>query len=276
MRPAISVENQSRHTPFLCSGYLEVGGALEAVQATMDAPKAFWQQGLGLSARESLQQNWGRIQAEAQEQYSLTLKRPTARTRAASTGGKLVRLVVVSRHGKIGRSRPRARDKQVIQAIQDELAAMMAAIGDVPLGQLAEGLQEASELQEKLALVRSWLDIVEAGVRHPRKAPSPTVTKSVVLERLDGYVHQIEGGTAFVTLKSQHGDELTGEYAADELAASGITEGRRFGCETVEVDGAVRVLFEAVPDEPVTEDEEDAISGRIGELFQDDELDGDY
>jgi hypothetical protein len=112
--------------------------------------------------------------------------------------------------------------------------------------------------------------------RVDQKKPLQALTKAVVLERLDGFVEQIEGPTAYVTLKSQHGDELTGEYAADELAAKGITEGRRFRCETVEVDGAVRVLFEAVPDEPVTEDEEDAISGRIDGLLQDDELDGDY
>jgi hypothetical protein len=35
-------------------------------------------------------------------------------------------------------------------------------------------------------------------------------------------------------------------------------------------------LLEALPDEPVTEDEEDAISRRMAELIQGDELDGDY
>ena len=102
------------------------------------------------------------------------------------------------------------------------------------------------------------------------------MTKAVVLERLEGFVDQIDGPTAYVTLKSQFGDVLLGEYSADDLASKGITEGRRFRCETVEVDGAVRVLFESLPDEPVTADEEDAIRHRIGKLLQDDELDGDY
>ena len=78
------------------------------------------------------------------------------------------------------------------------------------------------ELHEKVALVRSWVDHLEQRVRGPRKSPSEAVTKAVVLERLEGFVDQIDGPVAYVTLKSQYGDELTGEYASDELAAQGI------------------------------------------------------
>ncbi len=112
--------------------------------------------------------------------------------------------------------------------------------------------------------------------RMTRNGSSESMTKAVVLERLEGFVEQIDGPIAYVTLKSQYGDELTGEYSAAELAAKGIMEGRRFRVETVELNGAVRVSLEALPDEPVTEKEEDAISRRIDELLQGDELDGDY
>jgi len=212
MSPAISVGNQSRQTPLSGLSYHFCGDDfLEqvAVHETTDDPKMFWRQGVHLSGRESMQRNWGRIQAVAQAQYARTLQPSSVRTRLVPKAW-VIRVLVLPHHGVFSRSRTRVDQK------------------------------------------------------------------AVVLERLEGFVEHIEGPTAYVTLKSHNGDELTGEYAADELAAKGITEGRRFRCETVEIDGDVRVLFEAVPDEPVTEDEEDAISGIIGELFQDDELDGDY
>ncbi len=277
MSPAISRENQRRGRSSSRSyfrSFEDVGRAQAAIGEPIDLPKAFWLQGVLLSAKDSVQQNWGRIQAETQEQYSLTLERPRRRTRAAPRTGKVVQLFVAPQRGRGARSKPRARD--AVQAIKDELVEIMAATGDVPLRQLAQELREAVELHEKVALVRSWVDHLEQRVRGPRKSPSEAVTKAVVLERLEGFVDQIDGPVAYVTLKSQYGDELTGEYAADELAAKGISEGRRFRCETVEVDGAVRVLLEALPDEPVTEDEEDAISRRMAELIQGDELDGDY
>jgi hypothetical protein len=165
--------------------------------------------------------------------------------------------------------------QQVIQRVKEELDGIMAAIDETALRQLVWELQEAADLQEKLALVKSWVGRLEERVRCPRNEPSATMRKAVVLERLEGYVEQVEGSTAYVTLKSQFGDELIGEYAADELAAKGITEGRRFRCETIEVDGAVHVSFQALSDERVTEDEEDAISARLDELLQGGVLDGD-
>ena len=228
MSQAISVKYLSRSKLSSCLFFCfcedsfcfceDVDPAQATEQETIDDPKALWRQGANLSNRESVQPNWGRIQAETQTQYARAVQPPAMRTRPVSGGWKRVRGFLVPHHGRTARSKPRMT----------------------------------------------------------RDGSPESMTKAVVLERLEGFVDQIDGPIAYVTLKSQYGDELTGEYSAAELAAKGIMEGRRFRVETVELNGAVRVSLEALPDEPVTEKEEDAISRRIGELLQGDELDGDY
>lgn len=73
-----------------------------------------------------------------------------------------------------------------------------------------------------------------------------------VLEVLDGFVDQITEGMAYVTLKSQFGDVLHGEYPASELNRRGILEGRGFRCITVETNGKVIANIEAVPERKLT------------------------
>lgn len=86
----------------------------------------------------------------------------------------------------------------------------------------------------------------------------------------------IEGPTAFVTLTTEAGEELAGEYPADEFAEFGIRENRRFICQTVITDGVIDVRFQPIPDIEVTPEEEKAIDQRLDELISGCKLDGDY
>lgn len=99
---------------------------------------------------------------------------------------------------------------------------------------------------------------------------------ATVLESFRGFVHGIDGDTAFVTLTSDTGEELIGEYPARELEAIGIRERRRFICQTVKADGEVEVRFQSIPDIEVTPEEEAAIHRELDELISGGELDGDY
>jgi len=96
------------------------------------------------------------------------------------------------------------------------------------------------------------------------------------LEQFTGFVDYIEGPTAFVTLTTEAGEELAGEYPADELAELGICENRRFKCQTVITDSGVEVCFQPIPDIEVTPEEEMSIDQRLDELISGCELDGDY
>ncbi len=274
MSPAISMKGPSRQGFFYVSPCVFLEDTVVApiaIQETADDPKAFFREGLQLSAKGSVQQNWGRIQAEDLEQSSRRLTPSIAGMHSKSGFSRGPRLLEVFQRGSLPASLPPADREHVIQEV---LGGMMEATESSLLVQLAYELRKAGSLPEKWACLKSWLDRVEGSVRESRQCPGDTTPKTVVLERLEGYVDRIEGATAYVTLRSQYGDELTGEYASDELATKGITEGRRFLCETVEVNGAVQVFLEAVPEESLSEDEEDAIRHRIAELVQGNEIDG--
>ena len=92
------------------------------------------------------------------------------------------------------------------------------------------------------------------------------MTTETILEEFAGFVDHIDGETAFVSLQSQSGAELSGKYSAQELAEFGIQEHRRFKCRTVEIDGKVEVQFEAIPDIELTLAEEQSIDREIDEL----------
>jgi hypothetical protein len=104
-------------------------------------------------------------------------------------------------------------------------------------------------------------------------APVRRLEKKTVLESFEGFVDQIVGDIAFVTLNSEHGDTLIGQYPADKLAEKGIRERRRFKCDTVEVGGKVRVELAAIPDAVLSAAEEQAIRDEIEQLFGPDEPD---
>lgn len=100
--------------------------------------------------------------------------------------------------------------------------------------------------------------------------------QSIVLERFTGFVDRVDGDVAYVTIKSDHGETILGEYSASELAKLGIFERRRFECRTIQVDGSVRVDMNAIPDIPISWEENAAIDREIDDLLDGDDLDGDY
>lgn len=95
--------------------------------------------------------------------------------------------------------------------------------------------------------------------------------RSTVLEQFEGFVEQIDDDIAHVTLTSQCGDTLYGEYPARDLLALGIRERRRFRCVTVDEEGKVRVELTAIPDQDVSAAEEDAIRRELEERLGNDE-----
>jgi hypothetical protein len=89
-----------------------------------------------------------------------------------------------------------------------------------------------------------------------------------VLETFEGYVDEVDGDTAYVTLESkEHGDVLHGKYSASQLLKKGIEEQGRFLCRTIKVNGATRVDLQPLPDAEVTDDEVRAISEEIDRAF---------
>jgi hypothetical protein len=83
------------------------------------------------------------------------------------------------------------------------------------------------------------------------------------LEEFVGFVDQIDGDMAYVTLTSQTGETLYGEYPASELKARGIHERRRFKCRTIDAGSHVEFDLEPIPDREVSEERERAIRDDI-------------
>ena len=83
------------------------------------------------------------------------------------------------------------------------------------------------------------------------------------LEELKGFVDQIEGDVAYVTLEAGNGDQLQGEYAAAELLALGIREHRYFTCRTIDTSSGVRVELSPVQDREVSKEQKRAIEDQI-------------
>ena len=106
--------------------------------------------------------------------------------------------------------------------------------------------------------------------------PKSEIAPVAILEKFSGVVDAIEGETAFVTLMSESGEELIGEYPTSEFAKLGIRNRRRFTCQTVVANGEVEVRFQPIPDVEVTPEEEAAIDRELDELISGGELDGEY
>ncbi len=81
----------------------------------------------------------------------------------------------------------------------------------------------------------------------PSQTGPDTCDSATLLERFEGFVDQIEDGTAYVTLTSEAGETLDGEYPAAELEALGIRERRRFICTTLDRQGHVEVHLGPLP-----------------------------
>lgn len=99
-----------------------------------------------------------------------------------------------------------------------------------------------------------------------------TTQAELILEQFDGFVDQIEGDTAYVTLKSrEHGDVLYGQYSAAPLKRKGIEDQDRFLCRTVPVGDTIRVEIEAVRPATVTKEQLHAIDEKIEKILPSDD-----
>ncbi len=97
-----------------------------------------------------------------------------------------------------------------------------------------------------------------------------------VLESFEGFVEHIEDDTAYVTLKSEHGESLEGTYDATKLAFRGIYEHRRFVCKTIDTGNGVEVELTPVPENAISQDQNALIEERIKSILAIDPLSGDY
>ena len=93
----------------------------------------------------------------------------------------------------------------------------------------------------------------------------------MVLEEFVGFVDQIEGDVAYLTLKPETGETLYGEYPAGELKARGIHEHRHFKCRTIEAGSHVEFDLEPIPDREVSEERERAIEEKLRKFLGDDD-----
>jgi DNA-directed RNA polymerase subunit alpha len=126
-----------------------------------------------------------------------------------------------------------------VASAREVKAARSAAQRKAP----ADDIQELSgEITETLELSGEILQSV-------------TLNPTVVLERLEGFVDQVEGNLAYVTLRSENGETLYGEYSAAKLAETGIAEQSRFVCKTIKDGDSIRVEIAPVVDEPIGDDE---------------------
>jgi len=98
-----------------------------------------------------------------------------------------------------------------------------------------------------------------------------------VLEEFVGFVEQIVGEVAYVTLTTNTGESLYGEYAASEMKAKGIMERRRFKCRTIDTGTHVKFDLEPIPDRHISEERERAILENLrNELGDNDGPQDDY
>lgn len=134
----------------------------------------------------------------------------------------------------------------VVGAVADpaSVGKLVLAYTRQPEVVLAE-LRDAASVSTPHRLV---LEIVE-GANKARAIGS----EETVLETLEGFVEGIEGKTAFVRLKSDHGDTMYGQCPAAELRARRISERRRFKCLVKESAAGIRVDLEPIPDKRLSD-----------------------
>ena len=146
---------------------------------------------------------------------------------------------------------------------------LSSGVSDHALMKLLIRLQQSPDPGTGFRSFQHWLESVS------KSLGGSTDAEPNVLDEFVGYVDQVEGATAFVTLETTSGEELHGEYPADELAALGIFEHRRFRCRTIEIDNSAEVRFEAIPENELTSEDDLTIHREVEDLLADGILDGD-
>ncbi len=83
-------------------------------------------------------------------------------------------------------------------------------------------------------------------VRVLEKSPA-SILPTARVEEFDGFVDQIEGDVAQVTLQAKTGEILYGEYPAADLLVLGIRERRRFMCRRLDTGLHVEIDLRPIP-----------------------------
>lgn len=195
------------------------------LMSALTAPKDLYRAVIQAVKKNYVQANWGRIQEAGEEDYLCLFK-------------KRYQLDWVS---ELGHS---------VSATVEQVADFLA--------------NAPPPLMRRLDAELALRDVGETKKRALRFLTQETVdAPATILERFEGFVDQIDGDTAFVTLKSEFGDTLFGEYSAAKLANERIFEGRRFKCTTIDIGGKVIVRLESVPDVEITADRARAIRDAV-------------
>jgi hypothetical protein len=234
-------------------------------------------QGQRLSGRDFVQSTWGRVQTIAGNEYARVLL-DSGTVQQDLLDGPITSsdVMVVSCYGpQHSRHEPSISREKLASALTESLAEFIFTFDDKVIRAFVSKLSEMPDNHARLHAVRAWFDDIESSESTTGSSQSQQYSKSTVLEELEGFVDQIEGSIAYVRLKSQHGDELYGEYPAADLLAQGIKERRRFRCVTIQRNGDVHVTLEAIP-EQISDAAEENLHQRIEKLVADDQLNGDY
>ena len=164
-----------------------------------------------------------------------------------------------------------------------EVIAIHHASGDVIKGASGSRYSGRGVLMSAIrrSLAAAWyeheyVDRPSGSESHDIQRALPVEPQTKVLEKFEGFVDRIDDDTAYVTLKSEHGDRLHGTYSAAGLVERGIRERRRFTCTTLDRGDRVEVELAPIPDRHVSVDEQRVIADRIGKILEIDPLEGDY
>ena len=249
----------------------------QPIAADVDSAKQMGIQGQHLSGRDFIQSTWGRVQAATGSEYARALlESGTLYEVLRDLSITSSNLVVVPSYGtRHNRHEPPISREKLAIALTKDLADVIASFDDRAIRSVVVKLSEMPENHAKFDAVRKWFEDIEINESTVTSTQSKHASTSTILERLEGFVEQIEGSIAYVRLTSEHGDELYGEYPAADLLDKGIGERQRFQCITMQQNGHVQVSLKAIPEQN-TPAEEETIHRRIEQLLADDPLDGDY
>lgn len=162
------------------------------------------------------------------------------------------------------------RQTDLRENLRQEITGLLSShVSNRALMQLLIRLQHSPDRAAGLLRFQQWLETVS------KSLADPSEEESIVLDEFSGYVDHVEDATAFVVLETAMGEELYGEYPADDLAALGIYEHCRFKCRTIEIGDLVEIRFEAIPEKKLTIDGERTIRQEVEDLLADGILDGD-
>lgn len=97
------------------------------------------------------------------------------------------------------------------------------------------------------------------------------------LEVFEGVVDVVEGGVAFLTMRSlANGDVMEGSAVVEELASHGIHEGGHFRCSTYDTPGGVIIRFEPIEPRRLSDEEVERFCRKVDLALTDDDLRDDY